>query len=585
MVDSLEMIDLEDESRKDDNEFESDLIDLDKAKEQDKKNEPSFTEKAADLFVQGGKGVLRAFTWPLDILKLGMIGEGLAGADELEELYFKAGKADEFDRDAYIKDVLETSEFIPTQDFAEKQLEKGTGFSLKPKSELGNLVDQGATIATLSPGGALKKGASALTAMATTGTLKSLGVGDEKAELAGDLTSLGPQFIKKVPRMLSKEAKNLEQTAQKHVLPFLEMMTRENAPRVKGKISEATSKNLKNEFKLSTEEAINKVQRNEFMLKRMQENGVNLEDLARHAYDQTERLAARNPKVFNTTPMVNNIEAEINRIKKLAPSPSEAQKTAIELLENQRDAMKVASPNSQQLVQQHKNYNADMKSIYKKPEFSGKQEEIRKSYEFLKKQTVDLMKNQGNQATAHSFEAANKIFHQKSMLEETQKILEKGFKNGEYSPKKLQSVLEGRDSKFLKRNMSPSAIQDIKDIAKYGVEAEKKMSQFIQIADPNVINSIASWGQLAPLLFLPSKAKGAALAIAKSLSERTQGKLLTSDATRNIYKATLKHAAEGSFQLLKKDFHLLEQAISKEYGDVDNFIDKMMEELEFLDFD
>lgn len=585
MVSSLELVDLDEEKQIEQDEFDSNLIDLDAEKEAEKSKEYSFGEKIADLFTQAGRGALQVFSWPLDVIKLGMIGEGIGSADELEELYFQAGKANEFDKNQYLKNVLETSEFIPSQESLEKGFEETTGISLQPKTPLGKSLKQGAGVFAFTPGSFLKRATSAATATVTTKLLENLGVGDKKAELIGDVASLSTQILKKIPRVLGQEAKALEKTASKHLLPFLEVMTKEKAPSVQGKITESTSKNLKKNFNISTQEAINKIERNELMLKRMQERGVNLEDLAKHAYDQTEILAKNNPRPLNTSTMVANIDAEINRIKKLAPSPSEAQKAAIDLLEKQRDVMKVSSPTSEQLIQQHKNYNADMKSIYKKPEFSGKEEEVRKTYEFLKDQTVDLMKNQGNLATANSFKAANKIYHEKSKLDETQRILQKAFSKGEYSPTKLEKLLIGRDGKFLKRNLSPSAIKDIEDIAKYGVEAEKKISKFIDITDQPVMDAISSWGKLAPLLFMPSKTKGTALIMAKALAERTQGHLLTRPATREIYKTTLKNASEGAFQLLKKDFLLLEQAISEEFGDVDTFIDKMTEDLEFMDLD
>jgi hypothetical protein len=106
------------------------------------------------------------------------------------------------------------------------------------------------------------------------------------------------------------------------------------------------------------------------------------------------------------------------------------------------------------------------------------------------------------------------------------------------------------------------------------------MANFIDLRSPAIANEVKSWGQLAPMVFLPHNLNGAMLAIARPVAKHIQGKLLTRPATREIYKLTLKHAAEGSFNLIKKDFANLEREIVKEWGTVDDFMDDMFEGLE-----
>jgi hypothetical protein len=575
-------IDLEQVEKQKDDEFDNAGFDLEKEASK-AKEEPSWAETIGDIFTQTGRGALKLFTWPADVLKLGMIGEGLSDIDELEETFHKAGKP--FDREKYVRDVFEASRFIPTQELAEKGFEEATGISLEPKTKLGRGAKQLSEVAVFTPGGLAKKATAGAIAAGTTAALRGAGVGEGKAEVIGDIASLSPAIIEKAPRLLSKAGQGLEKTAQKHALPFLEFMVKEREPALKGRLFKSTENRLKDAFNISGKEALNQVVRNELPVKRLQERGVNLDALGEHAYNVTRQMAQAKPKSIKTDDIVKNIDKEISRIESLAPSPSDSQKAAIKLLEDERDILKVANPSSEQLINQHMNYNADMKSIYKKPEFSGKEEQVRKTYEFLKDELVGAMEKQGNKDVANSFKAANKIYHEKSKLNQTESLLSKAFKGDTYSPKELDKLLKSKKGNFLRRNMSAQGIKDLEEIAKYGQEAQEKMAKFLDLRSPAIANEVKSWGQMAPFVLMPHNLKGAMLAIAPALGKRIQGVLLTRPATREVYKLTLKHAADGSYNLLKKDFAKINKLINQEFGSMENFMDDMMEELEIFSGD
>lgn len=573
-------IDLDSYIQAQDAALEDSFIDMDQYIEE-LPSKPGFWDTIGDIFVQTGRGALKAFTWPADVLKLGVIGEGLSDIDELEEEFRKADKP--FNREDYIRSVFDAAQFVPTQELAEQGFEQLTGLSLHPKTEFGKGAKQVAELASFTPGSVAKKLTSAGIGAGTTQVLKKAGLGEEKSEIIGDLTSLSPAVLEKSARSLSKAALHSEKTAQKHSLPFLEFMVKEREPALKGRLFKSTENRLKDQFNISSTKALEKIVKDEIPIKRLRDRGVNLDALGSHAYEVTTQLAKQKPQAIKTDQIIKNIDNEISRIKSLAPSPSDAQKSAIKLLEDERDILKVANPSSEQLINQHMNYNADMKSIYKKPEFSGKEEQVRKTYEFLKNELVDAMSKQGNADVANAFKAANKIYHEKSKLSQTESLLQKAFNGDTYSPKKLDKLLTSKQGNFLKRNMSPEAIKDLEDIAKFGKEAQEKMSKFIDLRSPSVMNEVKSWGQLAPLIFMPHSLKGAALSMTKPIAKHVQGKLLTRPATRETYKLTLKHVADGAFQLLKKDFVDLEREIGKEWGSVDDFMDDMLQELEIYD--
>lgn len=579
--DDLGIFDLEADEVQEEESFFENVHDLAQEEEQGTVDEASFLETIGDILTQGGLGYLKAYTWPLDILKLGVLSSGLEGLDELESAAEKSNIP--FDREEYLSSLFKQSQYIPTQELAEQGVEELTGLSLQPKSEIGKFTKQAVNLFKLSPGSVVSKATKGAAGAGATQALKATGVPETAAEVIGDFGTLVPgKLIEKTAKTIPQAAKAAEQTAQKHTLPFLEYMVREREPIVTGRLFKQTERNLSQQFNTTADEALKKIVRNEIPISRLRERGVNLDAFGEHAYKTTERLAQGRTQVIPTKDIVKNIDAEIARIEGLAPSPSDAQKASIKVLEQERDALKVAKPTSQQMINQHKNYNADVKGIYRKPEFNGKEEEVRKTYEFLKDQLVKSVEAHGQKDVANAFRASNKIWHEKSKLDQTQKILSKAFPGDQYNPKKLDKLLNSRDGKFLRRNLSKSAIQDIEEIAKYGKEAQEKMARFIDLRSPAVLNEVRLWGQLAPLIFSPSKLKGTVLSLGPALSKRVQGEFLTRPAVRDTYKLTLKHASEGAYDLLRKDFGKLETQITKEFGSIDNFIDKSMEDLEIF---
>ena len=577
----------------DDPEFENMGIDLDQVKQEEdaafkdmgfdieedyakSKESPSWRDVASDFITQGARGIAKRFTWPADVLRVMVIGEGLSDIDDLERVYQREGKS--FDREKYINAVLDAAQFVPTQESIEKAYEKRSGESLEPKTGAGKGIKQIAEIFSFGKGGLAQRTTGAALGVGTTQILKDLGAPEGVAEFTGDVIGLSPGALEKTPRQLSKEAASYEQKAQKHALPFLEMMAQENAPVLRGKLFETTERTLKDQFNLSSEKAIREIVKGELPIKRLQERGINLDALGQHAYEQTTKLARMKPQPLTTTQIVRNIDSEISRIKSLAPSPSDSQKAAMQILENERDILKVSNPTPEQLINQHMNYNADMKNIYRKSEFSGKEEQVRKAYEFLKNQLVETIDKQGSPATANAFRAANKIYHEKSKLDQTENLLRKVFDQG-YNPKKLDKLLKSKQGNFLKRNMSPKAIEELHEIADYGKMADEKMTKFLELRSPSVINEVKGWGELAPFLLLPENLKG--MGFVNYIRQYVKGKLLIRPATREAYKLTMKHAAEGSFNLIKKDFMKLESLINQEYGDLDNFFNSQFSELEF----
>lgn len=569
-------IDLEDYANDQEKAFESQAIDMSDYAQSEEAQQASWWDTAKESVIQAGLGTASAFTWPISLVKYGMVQNALGDLDEVEERYRKQGK--EFDRNEMIKTITDKYDFVPTQeDIAQKFTEK-TGIETKPKTETGKRINQFFRLFSMAKGG-FGGATQATLGTAATEALKQVGVSEGKAELIGDIGS-GFGNIKSSPRQLSKEAGEIEATAAKHQLPFPEYLARGKEGIGSAKITEARKAALQRQLGMDSEEAIEKVIEGKLPVAKLKNQGVDIELLKNDAYDKVGEIAKKIPGEFDKSSIFSDIDNEIARIQSIAPSLSSDSKKSIELLEKAKKELEASPSTIEQMVNQIKEWNKDTKNIYRKPEFSGSEDAVRKTYAFLNDTTRNAIEAKSPELRS-SMRAADQLNTQVKRLEHAENMLSKAFQNGEYSPKKLDQVLNSRQGQIVKRELGEDAIKDIRDIAKYGDAAVQATNQLAK--STRYAGELTTWGPIAGFLFakLP---KTAALAIAlRPAADHIRGYLMQNPATRTVYKDIMKNAAQGSFRNMQADFAKLEKSISDEYGSVDNFLQSVYDDLEVVE--
>ncbi len=563
----------------------NEVIDLKEYSDSGQEEKASWADLAKDLVIQPALGAAAAFTWPLDILKLGMVGEALTDIDELEESFQKAGKP--FDRSKYLQTVAKQSEFIPTQDFLERAIEDKTGISLEAKSDTGKAIRKFFTLTGLLKGkGLTKEGIKKAAKGAAAGTLtteglKALGANETVSDIAGDLVAGGATALTKEPRVLAPEISNIEKTAAKHGLPFPEYLTRETKDLITPKISQSRKLALQKEIGMSSSEAIDEIISGKLPIQKLKKEGANLEVLKDEAYDKVTQLSKSNTKPLPTEKIVSDIDAEISRISKQAPSPSDADKTAISILQSEKNVLQDAKPNTEELVQQIRNYNSNVKGIYRRPEFTGREDAVRSAYAFLNNSIRNTIESESGPEVRQAMRAADSLNGEVAKLNRVESLVSKSFKDGDYNPKKLQSLLNSKQGLIVRRELGDQAVNEIRDIANYGDRAIKATNQLAKSSKH--LGEIGEWGPIAGfLLYKLPKAAGILIG-AKAITDRVRGYLLTRPATRSVYKDIVKNAANGSFKTMSRDFARLESEIAKDYGSVEEFMKSMQEDLQLVD--
>ena len=558
-------------------------VDLEDYASSQEAQEASWWDVAKDVIIQPALGFAQAFTWPADVLKIGMVGEALTDLDELESAFEKAGKP--FNRSEYVKSVSDQSQFIPTQKLLEDTFSAKTGISLEPKSETGKNIRKFFTLAGLlrgkGLGNAVKGGA---VGAGTTAGLKAAGVNETASELLGDVAAGSIVALSKSGRVLSPEIQELEKTASKHGLPFPEYMTRPKEELVKPWINENQRMAAQKDLGMSSKEAIEQIIEGKLPIARLKNQGSDLDVITNDAYDYVKDLASKHKAPVPTSQIVKDADSEIARIKSLSPSPSDAEKAAINILETEKFIFKKATQESpERLIQQIKNYNANVSQIYRKPAFSGVEDEVRGAYAYLNNSIRNTIESEVGTDARQAMKTADALFAEKSKLDKVESLIEKSFINGDYNPKKLNSLLNSRQGQIVQREMGSKAIGEIKDIAKYGEEATKAVNQLAKSSMH--LGNISEWGPIAGFLLHKIPKTAGFLLAARPLGNRVKGYLLMRPATREVYRDIVKNAAQGSYKTLAADFAKLNAAISNDFGSVEDFIKSMMDDLELYEGD
>jgi hypothetical protein len=439
--------------------------------------------------------------------------------EHLEKIAKREGV--EFDKEAYMKAAETALKNIPTVSNIATKLEEKTGIPLEPKTGTQHLI-----------------------------------------RFLSGFTKPSSEISK-----ISPEAKAIQETAEEFKLPKYKGMELEKEPLIKPVIGEKKQLELTKKFDEASKKAIENIVEQKIPIKKMRENGINLEEAYTTAFKQTRATAE---KMGNQSIDYNNvirwINKEIKNIKSTSPSISDNQRAYINILKKEKNALlnppkiepakevskllsssgepllaakpekllprEIKHANADQILNQYQNFNSNIKSIWKKPEFTGTQNAVKNAYAGLKEQFIKSIEKT-NPELAKELKFANKIFHETSKLNETEKIINKAFENG-YNVNKLSKIIKTkRDRSFLERNIGKDGVKDLIKIAKYGEMAQEKV--FNQLKNPmNIREYIEKMTPLDLMLIVGYKGHiKLPFTLSKAVVQRAQGYLFTRDTTRN----------------------------------------------------
>lgn len=419
-------------------------------------------------------------------------------------------------------------------------------------------------------------------------------------ELGKYLANLGQKGYQKFLGLFQQAPGELNKIAEKFGLRSIEGLDKKIPPK-KPIVSAERQKKLGEEIGKTSEDAVNKILDSKLPTRDAIKEGVDLDKYYEKLQGKIDEKIAEIKEPINFDNVIDYIDRRVSQIKSTAPSLSNADKAEIRVLLNEKRQLtdvkkgpsitisvgKSSKPsrrvpkqiNGIQAIDQYRNFNENVKNIYRKPQFSGNEEVVKNTYEGLKKEWIKSIKK-AEPTLGEYFELSNKIFHEKSKMAQTERILNKVFSEG-YNPKRLDQILHSqKQGAFLERNLGKDAISDLKDIAKYGKAAEKQILS--KLKNPKTALEIVS--SLSPMgLFLllgKHAATGGLLAGVKMVKggyDRVRGAMFTSPKASRAYSNLVEKAAKPNMKEFQEAAKYFDSIVKDEFGSEENLMQSLPE--------
>lgn len=165
--------------------------------------EESWGKNLLRTLFQIPSGIAQGVTYPLDLLQMFGLGEGLDEEDieRLEKISERENIP--FNRDEFLQNVYNASEAIPTQGNIERSVEERTGIPLTPRTGLQKGIKLGSMAGKVVPGTLPQRGLAAITAPTVSKGLQETGL----PESISDIVGLGAAGIAgvKAPKGISEK--------------------------------------------------------------------------------------------------------------------------------------------------------------------------------------------------------------------------------------------------------------------------------------------------------------------------------------------------------------------------------------------
>ena len=531
-------------------------------------------------------GAAKRYTWGADAFKA--LSEAVA-KDELKQQSQSAiEEGSPLNEEAAQRALQRGISHIPTQQSLEELAEEKSGISLSPKTPTEKYLRKAGELASLSPtsGGGVAKSLATRAAAGATGAAAET-VAEESGIPAFLSSILGAAVTgsiasgRSAPKALSSEAQSAKVTAEKHNLPKYRGAEIEKVA-VRPTISEARAGKVAEELAQASKKAVQNVVDKAIPARELQKQGYDLKEIYEGAYDRAKNMAKSNPIPLNENALFEFMRDEASKIRNSAPSLSLADEAVMKVLEKETKALANAgSLTQEEALNQFQKWNENLKSIYKKPEFAGSEVRVAQTYEKLKQKLIDSIEKSGDKAVADEFRYANKIYSENQKIRRSTELFDEAFADG-YSTKALEKALNSRQGAYLMRDLGKDAVNELKDIARYGKIAETRVLDRMKKV-PSLMSELSKHNNiLGASLLLGGKGAGTILkgAGVVPLVNRLRGYLFTSPSGRKSYINYLKAAATGSETALKRASEKLNESIENEFGSLESFLKYPLKEID-----
>lgn len=373
----------------------------------------------------------------------------------------------------------------------------------------------------------------------------------------------------------------------------------ENLPKVRGILKEPTKlikpvatpegmKSFDNKISNAIHEKSEQIMKESLLGKRLEQEGTYIGDLIKQSYDQAENLASKIDKKIDLTNLSKITKKSAIKIEQKAPSLAGATEEIVKKLKKySKDFSPEVSPSSSQgsklldhfgnvikkeakiipkkisanqFIDQWKEINTDLSSLYRKPELSGAEELYRKSLEEVKKNMLlEASVQLENPEFINSFRQANKIYNESIKFEKAKSLLDPVFEEG-FKPIKFKQLFSS-EKKFsdLSKALGKNNAHRLRDIQKYYVQPIEQMKKSFKVKSLLNLEDVVKGVIVKKILGIVGLPVTAALKI----TPYAKGKLLMSEHTQSLWVNLMRAIRDGSQRGVEKYSQALQEDLEE----------------------
>lgn len=386
---------------------------------------------------------------------------------------------------------------------------------------------------------------------------KELG-GGELSQTLAEIGGMGLPGIAKGLTALERTPKVAESGLQ---LP--KIIEKESIKGIKPKISESRKEKILSNVTKQSEELIEKIKKEKIPISKEIDQGIDVSAKNEQNFDKISIIASKLPEKIKASNISDYLKSVKNRISE-SPIPSDEQENILKLVD--KFGEKFGGKNAylaKDYLNQYRNINKDIKSLYETKFVHGERLETMKFFEGLKNSMAKTLEEGTPKGFAELFNETNKEFSSIKKLEKFENIMASvQSSDGRLNPDKLNRFLSNnKKSNVLRKQIGDDGFNKIKAISDDLYKTKDKMKLFETEKFDFIKNEAGA--TILKYLGFPFAGKIAGALLGKESIARIRGFMLTSTQGAGKISNFLKAIRSQNPKMIKKTATSLVSEFSK----------------------
>jgi hypothetical protein len=313
-----------------------------------------------------------------------------------------------------------------------------------------------------------------------------------------------------------------------------------------------------------SEKLINEIRNERLPLAKEIEEGVDVEGKINENLSKVQSLAKKLPMKIESNLISDYLDTVEQKIQ-FGGIPTNEQEDILKVIEKYRKAYQVSPSGTRmytpdQYLQQFRNINKDLNSLYQTKFVHGERLDTMKFYEGLKGKITETFEKSTPKEFADLFKETNKDFSQLNRLERFNQIMEKITENGIIDAKKLNSyITDTKKANILRKQIGNDGFEKLKLISNDLSKVQNKLKLVEEIGVKDIVKSALTLKILTSLK-VPF---GPAVQATKKGMELARGYILTSPQGTRDVQNFLRSVHSGNKKAILNSVRQMDEHVQK----------------------